>query len=420
LAKGERARVLLLSQTRDQASIAKSYIEATLESNPVTKALVQSVTADTIELSNNIDIVVQAASFRSVRGFTTPLIIADEVALWRDNETSVNPAKEVFRALLPGQASVPQPLLLSISSPFAKEGVFYEFHTRHHGDNDSTLLAWQASSKIMNPTLPDEVIAAAYAEDAEAALAEFGGEFRSDIASYIDRDTVTDCIDERGRLERGRMAGVRYIAACDAAGGSGKDSYTLAIAHDEQGTAVLDQLIEVRPPFNPSLVTAELSKVLHAFGCWQVTGDRWAQGWVVQEWRKHGINYQYSTRDRSEIYLAALPLFNTGKVRLLDNPKLINQIAGLQRRTGSSGRQSVDHPKHGHDDLANAACAAIALAVDAQASVGIFGDINQVQIIPRADPAYGIGPGGAVNPATVSATLSPAAGFSRFEPPSNW
>src|SRR5262245_42301180 len=72
--------------------------------------------------------------------------------------TSTNPAKEIFRALAPGQATVPQPLLLSISSPFSKEGVFYETHAKHHGDNDSPILCWQAPSKLMNPTLPQEVI----------------------------------------------------------------------------------------------------------------------------------------------------------------------------------------------------------------------------------------------------------------------
>jgi len=46
--------------------------------------------------------------------------------MWRDSETSTNPAKEIFRALAPGMASVSQPLMLSISTPWAKEGQHYE------------------------------------------------------------------------------------------------------------------------------------------------------------------------------------------------------------------------------------------------------------------------------------------------------
>jgi hypothetical protein len=38
----------------------------------------------------------------------------------------------------------------------------------------------------------------------------------------------------------------------------------------------------------------------------------------------------------------------------LDNPKLINQFIGLERRTARGGRDSIDHPPGGHDDICNA------------------------------------------------------------------
>ena len=417
LAKGERARILLLSQSKDQATVARGYVLALLESNEVTAALIESVTAEVISLRNGVDLVVTAASYRGVRGFSCPLILADETSMWRDSETSTNPAKEIFRALAPGMASVPQPLMLSISTPWSKEGAHYETHAKHFGDDQSRVLVWQASSATMNPTLDPQVIEDAFADDPEAARAEYGGEFRSDVSSFIDRDTVSDCIDERGRTERGRMSGATYFAFTDSAGGSGKDAYTLAIAHAEGDVAVLDVLVEIRPPFNPSLTTGELSKVLHRYGCWQVTGDRYAGGWVPAEFRKHGITYAYSARDRSEVYLSALPLFNTARVRLLDNLKLVNQISSLQRHTGSSGKQRVDHPKNGHDDLANAACGAIVLAA-ATDGVRIVRH-EPVQISQRADPALGI-VSHAVNPACVSSMLSEPPGYARFDIPDHW
>src|SRR5262249_18270843 len=156
------------------------------------RALITSTSADTINLKNRCDIVIQAASFRSVRGFTIPLIVADEVALWRDTDTSLNPAKEIFRALSPAMISVPEPLMLSISTPFAKEGWFYEQHSKHFADNASETLAWQAASKTMNPTLPQHVIDDAYADDPQSSAAEYGGLFRDDIASFINRDVVID------------------------------------------------------------------------------------------------------------------------------------------------------------------------------------------------------------------------------------
>jgi hypothetical protein len=403
LSKGERGRILLLSATRDQASVAKNYVLALLESDKVTKALIDGVSADTIQLTNGIDVVIQAASFRSVRGFTVPLVICDETAFWRDHETSTNPAKEIMRALTPGQSTVPQPLMLSISSPFAKEGAFYETHAKHWGDNESRVLCWQAASKLMNPTLPQEVIDQAYADDPQAAAAEYGGEFRSDIASFIDRDVVLSCI-ENGRTSRAYLPGVQYHAFCDPSGGS-KDSFTLGIAHTEGGQAILDALHECRAPFDPGAATAEIASVLKGYCCGVVWGDRYAAAWTVAEFRKHGVEYRHSFQDRSAIYIACLPLLNSGRAQLLDSTRLVNQLAALQRRTSSSGRQTVDHPRNGADDLANSACGALSLAADPNANQPVA--VPFVGIVPRDpdaqfnDPAVWRAPAGFVfNPLT--------------------
>jgi hypothetical protein len=37
---------------------------------------------------------------------------------------------------------------------------------------------------------------------------------------------------------------------------------------------------------------------------------------------------------------------------------LVAQISGLERRTGRSGKDSIDHAPNGHDDLANAVAGA--------------------------------------------------------------
>jgi len=66
-----------------------------------------------------------------------------------------------------------------------------------------------------------------------------------------------------------------------------------------------------------------------------------------------------NVRDRSGIYLDALPLFTSGRARLIDNPRLIHQFASLERRTSRAGRDRVDHPVGGADDVANAAAGAM-------------------------------------------------------------
>jgi hypothetical protein len=52
-------------------------------------------------------------------------------------------------------------------------------------------------------------------------------------------------------------------------------------------------------------------------------------------------------------------LFTAGRVRLLDHPRLFNELISLERRTQRSGHDSVDHPRGRHDDLANSVCACL-------------------------------------------------------------
>jgi hypothetical protein len=71
------------------------------------------------------------------------------------------------------------------------------------------------------------------------------------------------------------------------------------------------------------------------------------------------VRYAYSERDRSQIYVEALPLLTSGRARLIDNKRLALQFASLERRTSPGGRDRIDHGLNGHDDLCNAAAGAL-------------------------------------------------------------
>ena len=46
---------------------------------------------------------------------------------------------------------------------------------------------------------------------------------------------------------------------------------------------------------------------------------------------------------------------NSAKVRLLGSQRLVRQLIGLERNTTRGGKDSIDHARGAHDDLANAA-----------------------------------------------------------------
>ncbi len=102
---------------------------------------------------------------------------------------------------------------------------------------------------MLNPLIDRQVIAEALEDDPAAARAEWLSEFRQDLADYVAREIVEGLVSP-GVRERAPRQGCRYHAFCDPAGGSGGDSFTLAIAARVGECAELVAVRERRPPFS--------------------------------------------------------------------------------------------------------------------------------------------------------------------------
>ena len=139
---------------------------------------------------------------------------------------------------------------------------------------------------------------------------------------------------------------------------------TLAIGHKDYNrkTVVVDALREARPPFSPETVADEFARLLKGYRVIRITGDRYAGEWPREQFSKFGIRYEATAKSKSEMYVDLLPLINSRRIDLLDHTKLVNQLCSLERRTARGGRDSIDHPPQGHDDLINAV-AGLAAAV---------------------------------------------------------
>jgi len=138
---------------------------------------------------------------------------------------------------------------------------------------------------------------------------------------------------------------------------------TLAIGHRSvEGRGVLDHLVERRPPFSPQNVINEFAEALKAYRVSKVVGDRWGGEFVREPLRGHGIEYELAEKAKSEWYRDALPIFTSSKAELLDHSRLVAQFCQLERRTARGGRDSIDHPPGGHDDLCNVVAMVLVLA----------------------------------------------------------
>jgi hypothetical protein len=352
LAPGERAMVLIIAADRRQAGVIFGYVRAFLGANRMLARLVEAERVESIDLVNQASIEVKTCSYRSVRGFTAAAVICDEVAFWRD-ESAANPATEVLRALRPRLATIPDSLLLCIGSPWMRTGPLYETFARHHGKDESDVLVWKADTPTMNPTIRQSIIDRALEADPEAARTEWYGEFRSDLQSYLAIENI-EAVVVQGRFELPPVYGTRYVAFCDPSGGR-QDAATLAIAHKDGLRVVLDVARRWRAPHDPASVVQEMVNLLRSYGIHRVTGDRYAGEWPRQEFRKLNVQYDVCDKDKSSLYVDFLPLVLTRRAELLDSKHLVAELRQLERRARSGGRDQVDHPPRGSDDLANSA-----------------------------------------------------------------
>lgn len=357
LSPGERGTVVVIATDRRQARIIMRYTRALLLEVPLLADLVERERDEGFDLSCGITIEIGTASFRSVRGYTIVAALLDEIAFLPTNELAAEPDFEILAALRPGMATLRGSMLLCASSPYARRGALWDAHRRHFAKDGDPVLVWKADTRTMNPTVSRQVIDEAYERDPASANAEYGAEFRSDIEGFISREVVEACVTE-GRFERPPRSGQRYHAFTDPSGGS-NDSFTMAIAHREGDHALLDALREVRPPFSPESVITEFAELCRAYGISRITGDRYAGEFPREQFRRHGIRYELSAKPKSDLYRDLLPLLNSRRVELLDHPRLVAQLVGLERRTARSGRDSIDHARGGHDDIANAVAGAL-------------------------------------------------------------
>lgn len=308
LAPGEKATVRVMAADRDQARSIFRFIGAMLKEVPLLERLVIKETAESLELSNNVVIEVGTASYRSSRGYSFAAVLADEVSFWMTQDGSTNADTEVLAAVRPGMATIPGAMLLCASSPYARRGTLWQAYDRWYGKNDAPLV-WKASTRDMNETVPQSFIDEETLKDPANAAAEYGAEFRSDIEAFISMDVLRSCI-QPGVHERAPELRWRYYAFVDPSGGSG-DSFTLAIAHKEGATCVLDLIREVRPPFSPEQVTEEFAAIVKKYRITKVVGDRYAGEWPRERFRFCGLNYELVEDAKSQIYQQFLPIVNS-------------------------------------------------------------------------------------------------------------
>ena len=387
---GEEGILALLAATERQARVALGYISAIFadEARPLFHSMRVNETQEMVELDNDgvpIAIEVRPASFKTSRGISAIGIICDEIAFWSSGENAANPDTEILNALKPSLGTTGG-MLFAISNPYARRGELWTTYRDEFGPaGDPRILVANAPTRTMNETYSQAIVDRALKKDKSAASAEYLAQFRTDVEGFVSLDVVDKAVTTGLEVRPPKVLDHIYVGFLDAAGGSGSDSITMAVAHYErgepvedgepvQGRVVLDLVAEEPPPFSPDDVAAQFAAVLQSYRISTVKADKWGAQWVAAPFRRHGITIDDTAEPKSALYLRLVPLLNSNRVALLDQPRLRSQLVALERKTGPAGRDSVNHPHNGHDDVVNAAAGALVMASAEMDGSFVWGD----------------------------------------------
>jgi hypothetical protein len=301
ISAGEQAVVILLGADRKQAAILARYC-AGLLSAPLLAQEVVRQTRDVIEFRNGATLEIATNDARLVRGRSAIAVLGSECAHWRTDEFAASSDEEVVGAAEPSMAMCSDGGLLMLgSSVYRKRGFMYRRYIELHGSQDAPedTLCWFAPSATMNPRLPRHIVERALAENPPKARAEFQNVWREDLSDFVPLDAIDACTD-RGIHERAPQPNVKYVAFADAAGGTGTDSFALAIASMSE-PPTLDVIRERKPRFVPAQVIAEFADLLKEYRVREIQGDKYAIGFTLTNGADTASNLFLASATRRKI-----------------------------------------------------------------------------------------------------------------------
>src|SRR5262249_27532525 len=221
---GEGAVVILLGRDRKQAAILRRYCRGLLQAPPLAAEVVR-VTSEVIEFRNGSSLEIASNDVSLVIGRSDIAVLGREAAHWKHDEHAASNDEEVVAAAEPSMAMCPDGGLLILgSSVYRKRGYMYRRFKELHGNNDAEDICWFAPSAVMNLQLSQSVIDKAMAGDAQKAGAEFLNRWREDLSDCFPLDAVEACT-AWDCYERLPAPNTSYVAFCDAATGTGTDSF---------------------------------------------------------------------------------------------------------------------------------------------------------------------------------------------------
>ena len=304
----------------------------------------------------------------AVRGMDCVAVVMDEAAFYPSSALAADTDRMLLTAIKPTLATFRTGLLMVISTPGPGRGILYDaYQGWKRGERPRGRVLLHARTRTMNETISQEEIDAEIAEHPELR-AEYASEFSVDVRAWLPAAATDPGVVAKLPAVRDHAGGELY-AFVDAASGVGKDGFAAAVAEtlepagEGKPRAQLLEVFHKEPPYDLDEAVKGAAALCRKYGVDEITGDKWATNTQGVSWRELGVVYRESEKNTSLIYNSVAGALTTGRALLLSDPLLIDQLRGLVEVPRDAPPPKVTHVNGGHDDVANAACGALDLAL---------------------------------------------------------
>lgn len=361
---GKRQLPYIMQVSQDLATskaCLRQFILQHLESSPIGRKelgnLKDNVTAETIRLKTAM-IQVGPPTIK-LRGQGIAVAAFDEVGVWASATDSANPDVEVARAVRPAQNQFPFKKLITTSTPWTEEGLLWQAElARREGRLAAKQLVLKAPTLLMrNPRVIVGEVKAEQAKDPESFKREYLAEFAKSVSGFLSPTLLraATLIGTKILPPDPRFAG-HYTATIDPA--FRRDAFAFSIGCMVDGVYQLSYCEQWQgtkeAPISPLVALGAVARVCAAYGVRVVISDQYHLESLQEIAHSFGLTIEpcpLTNEIKGKMWGDFQGLLSLGKLKLLDNPILLDQLGKMDKILTPAGNIQFKGGGN-HDDLA--------------------------------------------------------------------
>lgn len=361
--------VIVATRMQQAVDVIQANCARLLSNSPkLSEYLAEEPTQARLRLTNGLEIISLPCNSRAGRGLPIFFLALDEAAHFYCEGARAD--TDIYNSLAPRLAQFPQAKTVLISTPAARQGLFWRWFAE--GFDVPQRVTIQAPTTAVNPTVDAAFLERMKARDIDNYLREFGAEFADRLAAFFAGDALANAFQHLGDLPR---KGARHYAlGIDQSGLSGRDRFAAAVAHKESNGLVVVDAIRSWATTDLDRIMADIGALASEYGITRAYVDAYAGGWTGQALKKVGISSE-KREALPKIYINTKSLMNGGKLDLPENGELRAGLENTQAFYGRNNSLSIAHERtaSGHADVADASVTAIWAASKKREHVPIHG-----------------------------------------------